>query len=107
MSADGPALPPSPKEMLAELWALQLKQCIAALKEDKPSASTLTAVRQFLADSNVNLDTLPQLKRTRAIFPPGIGPLPTFPDDEPPAPPTEAAASMRFVDLEAADDPDR
>jgi len=40
VSDDAPASP-SPQELLAELWMLQLKQSIAALKEDKPSDEEL------------------------------------------------------------------
>lgn len=105
MSDDAPIAEPTPGALLAELWTLQLKKCIAALKEDKPSAAALDAARKFLADSNVTLDTLPQLKRARRSALEGL----TLPfsgaeagDDTPAGQPEPSPHAADFLD--ASDD---
>jgi hypothetical protein len=95
----------TPEEMLADIWQLTAAGLIAALRAT-PSAALIGVALKFLSDSGVSLTSLRELKRTRGGLG-DIGALPIFSDDDDvPAPPTPAASSQRFVNLEAADERD-
>lgn len=68
------------EELLARLWELLGHSHIAALSVPEPSAATLTAARQFLADNGVNVDSLRRM-RGSGLSEALRATLPTFRDD--------------------------
>ena len=51
------------EELLATIWLRTAEAVAKALAAENPSAATIIAARQFLADQGVSLDTLPNLQR--------------------------------------------
>jgi hypothetical protein len=103
--------------LLTEIWEKTAAAAVLALSADAPSAATITACRQFLADNGISLDTLPQLKLKAARSGSALGdlgPLPVFapdPEDtntEAPAPPPTVRRSETIAwHRDDADDPEK
>lgn len=94
-------LPKSREGILEEIWEKMAVAVARALSTDAPSAATITAGRQFLADNGITLDTLPQLKRKAVRGGLGdIGPLPVFTPE-----PGDEATTDTPVAPQAVDEP--
>jgi hypothetical protein len=96
----------TPEEILGDIWQLTATGLVAALSE-KPSAALLNVALKFLTDSGVSLESLRKLKQRRgSALGDMAGSLPVFTEGKDgPAPPSAAAASHRFTDLDETDGP--